>query len=212
MTENEKIRIMVVDDHEIVRRGLESYIEEDDSLTVVASLGSAEDAVHACQRVRPDVVLMDIVLPGGMDGVAATRKIRELCPNVKILALTGSQDPHIMQDMMQAGAVGYLLKNTSMGDLHHIIHMVHAGRMTFSPEAAMSLIQRDNAAPQYDLTERELDVLRLMVEGLNNPEIADKLVISRSTVGFHVSSIIAKLGASNRIEAAVIAVREHIVT
>lgn len=210
MTNAQKIRIMIVDDHEIVRRGLESYIVEDPALAVVASLGSAEDAIHACQRIQPDVVLMDIMLPG-MDGVAAARQIKALYPTVKILALTGSHDAETIQEMMQAGAVGYLLKNTSMGDLHHVIHMVHAGRMTFSPEAARALLQRDVSRQQYDLTERELDVLRLMVEGLNNPEIAEKLVISRSTAGFHVSSIIAKLGATNRIEAAVIAVREHLV-
>lgn len=211
MAVSRTIRVMIVDDHEVVRRGLASYIQEDNGLEIVASVGSGEEAVRLCQGSQPDVVLMDIRLPGSVDGVMATAQIKAACPDTKILALTAHTDTQMMTAMIQAGATGYLLKNTPMDDLHHIIRMVYAGHLAFSPEVTTILTQPGAPRNDYNLTEREFEVLRLLVKGLKNPEIASALVISRSTVGFHVSSIIAKLGVSNRLEASVVAVREKLV-
>lgn len=209
--QSQVIRVMIVDDHEVVRRGLASLIAADDGLEVAASLGSAEEAVRACEREPPDVILMDILLPGALDGVAATARIKALCPSVKIVALTAAADVQTISSMVQAGASGYLLKNAPMDNLHHIIRMAHAGHFMFSPEAAPFLMQTSAPHNAYNLTDREMEVLRLLARGLKNPEIADALVISRSTVGFHVSSIIAKLGVSSRLEASVLAVKERLI-
>ncbi len=208
---SQTIRVMIVDDHEVVRRGLASLIAADDGLEVVASVGSAEEAVRACKQALPDVILMDILLPGAQDGVAATAHIKALYPSVKILALTAAADVRTMSSAIQAGATGYLLKSAPIDNLHHVIRMVHAGHFTFSPEAAPFLMQTSAPHNAHNLTDRELEVLRLLAKGLNNPEIADALVISRSTVSFHVSSILAKLNVTNRLEASVLAVRERLI-
>jgi DNA-binding NarL/FixJ family response regulator len=202
---------MIVDDHEVVRRGLASYLEGSDDFELVASVGSGEEAVRMCPRVRPDVVLMDVSMPQ-MDGIEATRRIKAINPNIKVLALTGRVDAEAINDMFAAGAVGYLLKNEPIDDLPHLIRSVHAGRMTFSPEVAqVLLITRPVKMNPYDLTEREFEVLRLIAAGYNNPGIAKKLFISRSTASYHVSSVIKKLGVHNRMEAAHVARKENLI-
>jgi NarL family two-component system response regulator LiaR len=212
MAEKRAIRVMIVDDHEVVRRGLASYLEGSDDFELVASVGSGEEAVRMCPRVHPDVVLMDVVMPQ-MDGIEATRRIKAIYPDIKVLALTGLVGAEAINDMFAAGAVGYLLKSTPIDDLQHLIRTVHAGRMTFSPEVAQVLLASQRAKTNsYDLTEREFEVLRLIVAGCNNPQIAQKLVISRSTVGYHVSSIINKLGVHNRMEVAFVAMKENLIT
>lgn len=210
MPEHKPIRVMIVDDHAVVRSGLVAFLTVFDDLELAADVGSGEQAVELCAEIAPDVVLMDLVMPG-MDGAAATQAIREKCPHIQVIALTSFKEQELVQAALQAGAIGYLLKNVSAEELATAIRSAFAGRPTLAPEAAQALIQasKQKAAPvRYDLTERELDVLALMVEGISNPEIADRLVVSRSTVKFHVSSILSKLGVSSRTEAVALAFQQ----
>lgn len=211
MTEKHPIRVMIVDDHEIVRRGLASYLQGNDTFELVASVGSGEEAIRVCSRVHPDFVLMDVMMPH-MDGIETTRQLVAMYPNIKILALTGFYEPEAIRNMISAGAAGYVLKTTPVHDLQHLICTIYAGRMTFSPEVTRMLFATPDAKPNtYNLTEREIEVLQLIVAGYSNPQIAEALYISRSTVGYHVSSIISKLGVSNRMEVAYIAMKEKLV-
>ena len=213
MTETNPIRVMLVDDHAVVRSGLSAFLLAFDDLELVAEAGSGEEAVRLCERLGPDVVLMDLVMPG-MDGAAASRAIRERCPQIQIIALTSFKEKELVQGALEAGAIGYLLKNVTADELADAIRAAHAGRPTLAPEAAQALIQatREPPSPGYDLTERERQVLALMVEGLSNPEIAERLMVSRSTIKFHVSSILSKLGVAGRTEAVALAVQHHLVT
>jgi DNA-binding NarL/FixJ family response regulator len=206
------ISVVVVDDHELVRGGLATILGLFDDLSLIGEADSGAAAVKICAEVQPDVVLMDLVLPGGMDGADATREILRACPGAKVLALTSFSDPDLIQRVLRAGALGCLLKNVSGKELAAAIRRAHAGTSTLAPEAADALVRAISAPADAhaDLTRREHEVLKLMVEGLTNAEIAERLVVSLSTVKTHVSSVIAKLGAATRTEAAAIAVREHL--
>ena len=206
------IRVLIADDHALVRSGLESILQLFDDLELVAQADGGAAAVALCRQTRPDVVLMDLVMPG-MTGVAATEQILRERPQTRVLALTSFSDEQLIDDALRAGAIGYLLKNITGEQLADAIRKAHAGRSTLAPEAAEALI-RAVAKPQDpadDLTRRERQVLALVADGLSNAEIADRLVISRSTVKTHVSSVIAKLGASSRTEAATMAVRNRLI-
>lgn len=212
MTLSPPIRVMLVDDHTMVRRGLATFLKAFDDLELVGEAADGDAAIQLCARILPDVVLMDLVMPD-VDGVTATRAIRQRFPTVQVIALTSFKDEKLVQNTLQAGAIGYLLKDVSADQLSQAIRAAHAGRATLSPEATQALVQAATQPPQpgHDLTERERAVLALMVEGFNNTEIAEKLVVSPSTIKSHVSHILAKLGVASRTEAVALAVRYHIV-
>ena len=207
------IRVMLVDDHTMVRRGLATFLMVYDDLELAGEAAGGQDALQLCAEVLPDVVLMDMVMPD-MDGVTTTRAIRQRFPKVQVIALTSFKEEGLVQNALQAGAIGYLLKDVSADELAQAIRAAHAGRATYSPEAVQALARSANEPPTpgHDLTERERAVLALMVEGLNNTQIASRLVVSPSTIKSHVSHILAKLGVASRTEAVALAVRHGIIT
>ncbi len=212
-TPSQTIRVMLVDDHTMVRRGLATFMMVFDDLKLVGEAENGVEAIQLCGEILPDVVLMDMVMPG-MDGVRATRAIHEQFPSVQVLALTSFKEGDLVKNALEAGAIGYLLKDVSADELARAIRAAHSGRATLSPEAAQALVQTANQtpAPGLDLTEREREVLALMVEGLNNTQIAGRLTISPSTVKSHVSNILSKFGVASRTEAVTLALRHGIVT
>jgi NarL family two-component system response regulator LiaR len=209
---SQPIRVMLVDDHTMVRRGLATFLKIFDDLQLAGEADSGEAAIELCAQVLPDVILMDMVMPD-MDGAAATRLIRQQFPQVQVIALTSFKEGDLVKNALEAGAIGYLLKDVSADELAGAIRAAHAGRATLSPEAAQALVETTNqpSAPGLDLTEREREVLALMVEGLNNTQIAGRLTVSSSTIKSHVSNILAKLGVASRTEAVTLALRNHIV-
>jgi NarL family two-component system response regulator LiaR len=208
------IRVLIVDDHNMVRRGLATILKISPGLQLVGEAGNGREAVEVCARSQPDVVLMDLVMPE-MSGAVATAAIRKRWPQVQVIALTSFQEKELVREALQAGAIGYLLKNVSTDDLVAAIREAYAGRSTLAPEAIQALIQAEPAsglpekdlAAAFELTPREQEVLALMVEGLSNPDIAERLVVSRSTAKAHVSNILSKLGVSNRAEAIALALQ-----
>ena len=212
MTPKEPIQVMVVDDHAVVRSGLRFFLLSCDDIELVAEAASGQEAIDLCQQTPPDVVLMDMVMPG-MDGVEATQAILEKHPQTKVIALTSFQEGNLVQRALQAGAIGYLLKDVPIDELAAAIRAAHAGRSTISPEAAQALVKVTTQMPPLgeDLTDRQREVLALIVEGLSNNEIAERLVISLATARYHVSTILSKLGAANRAEAAALAIKNKLI-
>ena len=211
MQKENLIRVLIVDDHAVVRSGLSAFLLVYDDLEMVGDAANGAEAIRMCEKFKPDVILMDLVMPG-MDGAAATRAIRAQHPDVQVIALTSFKEEELVQDALQAGAIGYLLKNVSADELAGAIRAAHSGRPTLAPEAAEALIQAAMHKPTvgYDLTDREKEILELMAEGLSNPEIAERLFVSRSTIKFHVSNILSKLGAESRTEAVAIAIHNNL--
>ena len=212
MSSSQPIRVMLVDDHTMVRRGLAAFLRVFDDLQLAGEAESGEAAIQLCADILPDVILMDMVMPD-MDGAAATRAIRQQFPQVQVIALTSFKEGDLVKNALEAGAIGYLLKDVSADELVRAIRAAYAGRATLSPEAAQSLVETANQppAPGLDLTERELEVLALMVEGLNNTQIAGRLTVSSSTIKSHVSNILSKLGVASRTEAVTLALRNRII-
>ena len=213
ISSSQPIRVLLVDDHTMVRRGLATMLRVFDDLQLAGEAESGEAAIGLCAEVLPDVILMDMSLPM-MDGATATRAIRKQFPQIQIIALTSFKEGKVIKQALEAGAIGYLLKDVSADELVEAIRAAHAGRATLSPEAAQALVETANqpAAPGLDLTDRELEVLALMVEGLNNTQIAGRLTVSSSTIKSHVSNILAKLGVASRTEAVTLALRKRIVS
>ena len=205
------IRILLVDDHDMVRRGLAVFLMAFDDFELVGEAGNGQEAFERCAQLQPDVILMDLMMPI-VDGVTAIRRIREAYPATQIIALTSFSEEKLVADAMQAGAIGYLFKNATVDELAAAIRAARVGLPTLAPEATRVLIRRavQPSAPGYDLTDRERAVLRLLVEGRSNPEIADRLSVSRSTVKTHVSHILEKLGVGSRLEAVTLAIRHKL--
>jgi len=212
MTDTSEIRVMIVDDHRVVRSGLKTLLLTFDDLKVVAEATGGEEAVRLCAEVKPDVVLMDLVMPG-MDGIAATKAIRGVCPGTRVVALTSFGDQERVQAALKAGAIGYLLKDVSDVELVTAIRNAAAGRPTLAVDAQRALIQATTnpKPPGSDLTEREREVLALMVKGMSNDEIAAHLTVRPSTAKFHVGNVLSKLGVDTRTEAVALALKNHLV-
>lgn len=207
------IRVMVVDEHGMVRKGIIAFLKNSPDLQIIGEAQDGREAVELCEQLEPDVILMDLQMPE-MDGITATRIIHQQYPHIQVIALTSFPDRDKVQDALSAGAISYLLKNVSGDDLAEAIRGAHAGRATLAPEAVHALIQPPPEKPTaagFDLTAREREVLGLLVKGLNNQEIADRLSVSHATAKAHVSNILSKLGVSNRAEAVALAVQRKLV-
>ncbi len=213
MSEEKPIRVLIVDDHTMVRRGLAAFLLAVEGLELVGEAKHGAEALRRCEEALPDVVLMDLVMPV-MDGVTAIRTIRERWPGMQVIALTSFPEEELVQQALQAGAISYLLKDVTADELGTAIRAAHAGKPTLAPEVVQALLHSNlptAQAPGHDLTPREREVLALLVAGLNNPEIAERLGISRPTASVHVSNILCKLDVSNRVEAVALALRYHLV-
>ena len=213
MIQPTSIRVMTVDDHQIFRSGIKFSLVAIDDIDLAGEAHSGEEALERCGDLQPDVILMDMQM-AGQDGIAATKAIKEKYPQVQVLMLTTFHDKTLVTQAIKAGAVGYLLKGISTEELADAIRSAAKGQTTLSAEAAQALVQTVSSPPDkpdYGLTRRQQEVLALLVEGLNNPEIVDRLIISRHTVRYYVSEVLGKLGVSNRAEAVAMAVKEGLV-
>ena len=211
MTE-EPITVVIADDHPVVRQGLRTFLELQDDLELVGEAADGEEAARLVRDLLPDVVLMDLVMPG-LDGIEATRRIRDLSPATKVLVLTSYAEDEKVFPAIKAGAAGYLLKDVPPQELAEAVRRAHRGEALLHPAIAAKLMQ-EVARDRRDadaLTERELEVLRLIARGLPNKLIARELAVSEKTVKTHVSNILAKLHLADRTQAALYAVREHLV-
>jgi NarL family two-component system response regulator LiaR len=212
MTQTQVIRLVIVDDHDMLRSGLALYIQTCQDLLLVGEASSGKEALEVCERLQPDIVLMDLMMPE-TDGITAIRLLRERFPLIRTIALSSFADETLVPSALAAGAISYILKNTSVDALASAIRDAYVGKVTLAPEAAQALV---NAAqrptvPNYPLSAREREVLELLVEGMTNTEIAERLIIGTSTVKKHVSSIFAKFGVTSRAEAVALALRHHLV-
>lgn len=213
MPAEKPVRVLIVDDHAMVRKGLAAFLLVKMDLELAGEASNGEEALHLCEQLQPDVILMDLKMPK-LDGVTATRAIKNRYPHIQVIALTSFQEKELVQEAIRAGATSYLLKNVSADDLAEAIRAASAGRSILDPQALQALI--DAAGPAgpglgHDLTPREREVLALLVQGLTNPDMAARLMISRATIKAHVSSILAKLGASTRAEAISLALQHKLV-
>jgi two-component system, NarL family, response regulator LiaR len=212
----EPITIILVDDHEVVRKGVRAYLETLPDFRVVGEASSGEEAITLVSELIPDVVLMDLIMPG-MDGVETTRRIKKISPRTQVVVLTSyHEDAHIFP-ALKAGAISYILKDMKMEKLVEVLHRAVQGEVTLHPRVAVRVLQNirgenlDSEPLFTELTDRELDVLKLIASGLTNSQIAEKLVISENTVKGHVSNILSKLHVADRTQVAVYAWQRGIV-
>jgi len=213
MIESQRIRVLIVDDHALVRSGLKNFIYSFEGIDCVGEASNGAEAVAFCATHPVDVVLMDMIM-SGMDGSEATQRIIALGTPVKVIILTSFHEEDLVEKALKAGATSYLLKNVSAADLAAAIQAAYAGRSTLAQEAAEALIHATRQKPDvgFDLTEREREVLMLLVHGKSNTEIAAQLLISLGTVKFHLTNIYSKLGARSRVEAVTLALEHHLVS
>jgi two-component system, NarL family, response regulator LiaR len=211
----EPITVMLIDDHRVVRQGLRDFLELQEDIEVVGEAPNGEEGVQLARELLPEVVLMDLVMPG-IDGVEATRRLKAISPSSKVIVLTSFADDDKVFPAIKAGAISYLLKDISPEDLAHAIRAAQRNEAVLHPEVAAKLMQefstpRANEAPVEQLTPREMDVLRLIAKGKSNREIADALIVSEKTVKSHVSNILSKLHLADRTQAAIYALRQRLV-
>jgi two-component system, NarL family, response regulator LiaR len=211
----ETITVMLIDDHRVVRQGLRDFLELQEDIEVVGEAANGEEGVQLARELLPEVVLMDLVMPG-IDGVEATRQLKAASPSSKVIVLTSFADDNKVFPAIKAGAISYLLKDISPEDLAHAIRAAQRNEAVLHPEVAAKLMQefstpRANEAPVEQLTPREMDVLRLIAKGKSNKEIADALIVSEKTVKSHVSNILSKLHLADRTQAAIYALRQRLV-
>jgi two-component system, NarL family, response regulator LiaR len=213
MNASPAIHVLLVDDHNVVRSGLATFLRAYDDLELVGEAKNGLEALNLCQNKQPDVILMDLIMPE-MDGIAATRAILAEYPEIKIIAMTSFEEEQLVQGVLAAGAISYLIKNVTSDELAKAIRDAVSGKSTLSPEAAKVLVQatRPTRQPLFDLTERELEVLNLVAQGQSNQQIAQALVISLATVKAHISNILSKLQVSSRSEAIAFAIKNKIVS
>lgn len=212
MTQVTPVRLIIVDDHDLVRRGIRSALVNYPEIEVVTECSNGAEAIASCSELRPDVVLMDLRMPG-VDGVAATRAIHKQNQDVQIIVLTSYDDENLVHEALEAGALSYLLKNIGVHDLAEAIKKAHARKSTLAKEATQALINTAvrPASPFPNLTRREKQVLQLMATGSSNIEIADQLTVSISTAKKHVSNILEKLNVRTRTEAVSLAFQHHLI-
>jgi NarL family two-component system response regulator LiaR len=211
MNDKRTIRVLLADDHSKIHRSIAAVIDFIDGMVLVGQASNGEEAVQLCREYQPDIVLMDVVMPQ-MNGIEATRLIRQEFPDTKILALSSFEDEDSVRDMLLAGASGYLLKHGSIDDLADTIRAAISDKAVFSPEVTQALLRgTDGPHHDYGLTSRELEILRLMIEGMSNTAIAETLTISPSTAKFHVGNVLSKLGVTSRVEAVAMAVAQNLV-
>jgi NarL family two-component system response regulator LiaR len=207
---DDPIKVLVVDDHWVVRQGLRMFLDQESAITVVGEASDGSEAIEQARRWKPDVVLMDILMPH-MNGIEATKRIKTEMPNVEVIALTSVWQDGSVSDAIQAGAIGYLIKDTRGDQLVQAIRDAAEGRVHLSPEAATRLAKDlRQPAGMKSLTKRETSVLRLVAEGLANKEIARRLVISEKTVKAHLNNVFVKLEVHSRMQAALQAIRSGI--
>jgi two-component system, NarL family, response regulator LiaR len=214
MSISSQIRVMIIDDHAMVRLGLSIFLKDFDDLELVGAASSGQEGLDLCAQTQPDVVLMDLMMPG-MDGIATTTQIRQMYPHVQVIALTSFGKEELVKAAMKAGAIGYLFKDVTADELAKAIRAAVVSQPTLAKEALQALISSSPAAPAeptFSLTDTERKVLALMKQGLNNTEIAEQLGVSRSTIKTHASNIFSKMGVGSRVEAVTMALQYGLVT
>ncbi len=209
------INVMLIDDHRVVRQGLRDFLELQEDIEIVGEAANGEDGVQLARELLPDVVLMDLVMPG-MDGVETTRRLKAASPSTRVIVLTSFADDNKVFPAIKAGAISYLLKDISPEDLAHAIRAAQRNEAVLHPEVAAKLMQefsapKSNEAMVEQLTAREMDVLRLIAKGKSNKEIADNLIVSEKTIKTHVSNILSKLHLADRTQVAIYALRQRLV-
>ncbi len=212
MMSNRPIQIILVDDHRHVHKAVSAIIDTVEDIDLVAQGSNGLEAIGLCEEFQPDLLLIDVVMPA-MDGVAATKAIHKQFPAIKILVLSSFQDHESVRAMLESGASGYIIKGALTHDLVSTIRATHQGQAVFSAAVAQQLLNPQDTVttPHYSLTDRELEVLGLMAEGLNNGQIAHELTISRSTVKFHISNILYKMKVDTRAEGLVRAAKSNLI-
>lgn len=212
MSQDGPIRVILVDDHKHIHDAVSTLLSQQTDIQLVGQASNGFEVVHLCEELKPDVILMDVVMPG-MNGVEATRQIREKHAHIKILVLSSFQDDASVHEMLANGANGYVLKGAIASDLADTIRTTYQGKSVFSNEVAQMLLRpnRDEHQQTFGLTDREQEVIKLMADGLNNNEIAHRLFISRSTVKFHIANIVQKMGVETRAEAIVLAAKNGLI-
>lgn len=211
----EAITVLLIDDHRVVRQGLRDFLELQDDIEVVGEASSGAEGVQLARDLLPDIVLMDLVMPG-IDGVETTRQVKAVSPSSKVIVLTSFSDDNKVFPAIKAGAISYLLKDISPEELAHAIRAAQRNEAVLHPEVAAKLMQefstpRSDSPPVDQLTPREMDVLRLVAKGMSNKEIADTLIISEKTTKTHLSNILSKLHLADRTQVAIYALRKRLV-